>query len=143
MKNDFKGYAIYSQFGFVVISTILIGIFLGQKIDTIFKTSPVFLLIFLVLSIIASFLNFYFKVIKAFGDKKSINQNNYIHAINFVTETIFSLVLCTFLGNFFDKKYNTNNIFFIVFIIICIIFNILIFIKKFDVKSMFIFRRNK
>ncbi len=143
MKNDFRGYAIYSQFGFVIISTILIGIALGKKFDLIFNTEPIFLIIFLILSIISSFINFYFKVIKTFENKKPIKQNNYIHIINFIVETIFSFVLCIFLGDFFDKKYNKNNIFIVMFCIICLVFNILIFIKKFDVKSILIFRRKK
>lgn len=137
MKNNFKGYAIYSQFGFVVISTILICIFLGKKLDDIFSTSPIFLMIFLALSLIASFINFYFKVMKAFGEKNQICKNNYIYIFNFILEAFLSIILCIFLGKFLDEKFNTNNIFIVIFILSCIIFNILIFIKKFDFKSIF------
>lgn len=133
MNNDFKGYAIYSQFGFVVISTILIGMFIGQKLDNILGVSPLFLIIFLVLSLVSSFLNFYFKIIKIFQEKNAIQKTNYIHFLNFIIETIFSLILSIFLGDFFDKKYSTNYIFIIIFVISCTIFNILIFIKKFHI----------
>lgn len=59
MKNDFQGYAIYSQFGFIIITTVLIGIYFGKKLDAIFNTQPIFLLTFIILAIITGFINFF------------------------------------------------------------------------------------
>lgn len=140
MKNDFQGYAIYSQFGFIIITTVLIGIYLGKKLDAIFNTQPIFLLTFIILAIITGFINFFYKVMKSFNDEQSY-KNKYIHIVNFILETFSSIILCLFIGNFLDKKYNNNNFFTILFIFVTLIFNILIFIKKFKLKHKLTFGR--
>ncbi len=140
MKNDFQGYAIYSQFGFIIITTVLIGIYLGKKLDAIFNTQPIFLLTFIILAIITGFINFFYKVMKSFNDEQSY-KNKYIHIVNFILETFSSIILCFFIGNFLDKKYNNNNFFTILFIFVTLIFNILIFIKKFKLKHKLTFGR--
>nr|WP_317357442.1 AtpZ/AtpI family protein [uncultured Tyzzerella sp.] len=140
MKNDFQGYAIYSQFGFIIITTVLIGIYFGKKLDAIFNTQPIFLLTFIILAIITGFINFFYKVMKSFNDEQSY-KNKYIHIVNFILETFSSIILCFFIGNFLDKKYNNNNFFTILFIFVTLIFNILIFIKKFKLKHKLTFGR--
>lgn len=140
MKNDFKGYAIYSQFGFVIISSVIIGIFIGKKLDEIFNTSPLFLLIFIILSLISSFINFFFKIMKEFNDN-TLHKNKYIYTINFIVEIILLTFISFIIGNIIDKYYKLNNIFSVLFIIISISFNIFIFLKKFNIKFKLIFRR--
>lgn len=105
MKNDFQGYAIYSQFGFVIITSVVVGIFLGKKLDEIFNTSPIFLLVFIILGIMSSFINFFFKIMKQFDDSKYLNK--YIYIINFITESIFLVLICFIIGNVINNNYCT------------------------------------
>ncbi|WP_317366915.1 AtpZ/AtpI family protein [uncultured Tyzzerella sp.] len=141
MKNDFKGYVVYSQFGFVIITSILIGIFLGKKVDGILNTSPIFLLVFIILGMVSSFLNFYFKIMKSFSDNKSVTKNKYIYTANFIIESFSLIMICFIIGNLIDKAYKTNNIFTVLFILISIILNIFIFFKKFNFNYKLTFRR--
>ena len=141
MKNNFTGYAIYSQFGFVIITSVLLGIFIGKKLDEIFNTSPIFLLLFIILGIVSSFLNFFFKIMKKFGYDKPLTKNKYIYIANFIIESFTLIIICFFIGNIIDKSYKSNNIFTILFILISIIFNIFTFFKKFSFKYKLTFRR--
>lgn len=137
------GYAVYSQFGFVIITSVLLGIFIGKKLDEIFNTSPIFLLLFIILGIVSSFLNFFFKIMKTFGYDKTLTKNKYIYIANFIIESFSLIIICFLIGNIIDKSYKSDNIFTILFILISIIFNIFTFFKKFRFKYKLTFRRKK
>ncbi len=63
MKEDTRKYlrqvAMASTIGLQVALSIFIGLFIGYKLDSWFGTTPWLALIFLVLGIVAGFLNYY------------------------------------------------------------------------------------
>lgn len=55
--------AIYSQLGVSMVMCVVVGFIVGQFLDKIFSTSPVFLIIFIIIGIIASYRTL-FKILK-------------------------------------------------------------------------------
>ena len=64
-KNYYKnnGYSIGLKISLDLISSIIVGAFIGYGLDKIFLTKPVFFIIFLVLGIITGFYSL-FKTVK-------------------------------------------------------------------------------
>ena len=62
-NNKDNGYSIGLKISLDLISSILVGAFIGYGFDKVFSTKPVFFIIFLVLGIIAGFYSL-FKTMK-------------------------------------------------------------------------------
>ena len=62
-NNNNNGYSIGLKISLDLISSILVGTFIGYGLDKIFSTKPIFFIIFLVLGIITGFYSL-FKTIK-------------------------------------------------------------------------------
>ncbi len=62
--------ALITQVGISMVTPILLGLYIGKKLDGWLKTSPLFLLIFIILGIGASFTNLFKIVEKSSGNKK-------------------------------------------------------------------------
>ena len=56
---DTKNYSFALKLGVDFVSAIIVGIIIGYWCDKIFETSPLFLIIFIILGAIAGFLNVY------------------------------------------------------------------------------------
>ncbi len=65
-----KNLALVSQIGFTIITPILLGVYIGTKLDKWLKTSAVFLTIFIVMGVISGFLNAYKIIAKLNLDEK-------------------------------------------------------------------------
>lgn len=61
---------LITQVGISMTTPILLSLYIGKKLDEYFNKSPLFLLIFIVLGIAASFANLFKIVEKSSGDKK-------------------------------------------------------------------------
>lgn len=61
---------LITHVGVSMAAPILIGVYIGKKLDDFLKVSPLFLLIFIILGIAASFTNLFKIVEKSSGDKK-------------------------------------------------------------------------
>ncbi len=71
--KDSKGLenvVLITHVGVSMAAPILIGVYIGKKLDDFLKVSPLFLLIFIILGIAASFTNLFKIVEKSSGDKK-------------------------------------------------------------------------
>ena len=51
--------ALVSYIGIVMVTPILIGLFLGKWLDSKLNTQPIFLFVFIVIGVIAAFLNLF------------------------------------------------------------------------------------
>lgn len=65
-----ENYVLITQVGLSMVIPILLGVYIGKKLDDHFNESPLFLLIFIMIGIIASFANLFKIVGKSSGDKK-------------------------------------------------------------------------
>ena len=65
-----KNLALVSQIGFTIITPILLGVYIGTKLDKWLKPSAVFLTIFIVMGVISGFLNAYKIIAKLNLDEK-------------------------------------------------------------------------
>ena len=65
-----KNLALVSQIGFTIITPILLGVYIGTKLDKWLKTSAIFLTIFIVMGVISGFLNAYKIIAKLNFDKE-------------------------------------------------------------------------
>ena len=54
-----SGYSLGLKISMDLVSSIIVGILIGLGADKIFSTKPIFFIIFLLLGIIAGFLNLY------------------------------------------------------------------------------------
>ena len=63
INNNSNGYSIGLKISLDLMSSILVGAFIGYGLDKVFSTKPVFFIIFLVLGIITGFYSL-FKTIK-------------------------------------------------------------------------------
>lgn len=54
-KKILSGLAIYGQLGVSMVMCVVVGFFTGKFLDNFFSTSPVFLIIFIIIGIIASY----------------------------------------------------------------------------------------
>ena len=68
-KNDEKrevisNFALVSQLGIIMVTTIFISVLIGIYLDKWFKTTFIFTLIFSVLGVLAAFRNMYYQVMK-------------------------------------------------------------------------------
>lgn len=74
VSNNFgtmKGLAMVSQLGFMMVVPFIAGVFIGNFIDKHLKTSPLFLIICILLFGVSAFVNFYKIAIKSSGIDKS------------------------------------------------------------------------
>ena len=55
----FKNLALITQIGFMFITTILLSIFLGNKIDSIFNSGIIFKIIFIIFGVASGFISVY------------------------------------------------------------------------------------
>ena len=62
-NNNVNGYSIGLKISLDLMSSILVGAFIGYGLDKVFSTKPVFFIIFLVLGIITGFYSL-FKTMK-------------------------------------------------------------------------------
>ena len=58
-----RDFAYISSFGFLMAGSILFGYFTGNFLDGYFDTSPIFLVLFIILGIVGGFME-YLKIIK-------------------------------------------------------------------------------
>ena len=68
-KNDEKrevisNFALVSQLGIIMVTTIFISVLIGLYLDKWFQTTFIFTLIFSVLGVLAAFRNMYYQVMK-------------------------------------------------------------------------------
>ncbi len=63
-------FALVSQIGIMMVIPIILGVWLGSKIDNKLGTGPLFLIIFMILGVGASFRNIYLIVYKQFEKKE-------------------------------------------------------------------------
>lgn len=68
-NNYKKNMLAYSSVGLVFPISIAVGLFIGYFLDSLFKTSPVLLIIFTLYGVAAGFYNF-FKIVKKDGKRK-------------------------------------------------------------------------
>lgn len=61
---------LVTQVGIGIAVPILLSLYIGKKLDEHFNTAPLFLLIFIIIGIAASFANLFKLVEKSSGDKK-------------------------------------------------------------------------
>ncbi len=61
---------LITQVGISMTTPILLSLYIGKKLDGYFNKSPLFLLIFIVLGIMASFTNLFKIIEKSSGDNK-------------------------------------------------------------------------
>ena len=62
-NNNNNGYSIGLKISLDLMSSILVGAFIGYGLDKVFSTKPIFFIVFLVLGIITGFYSL-FKTIK-------------------------------------------------------------------------------
>ncbi len=63
-------FALVSQIGIMMVIPIVLGVWLGNLIDTKLGTGALFLIIFMILGIGAAFRNVYYTVYKQFEKKE-------------------------------------------------------------------------
>lgn len=68
-KSALKNLALISQIGISMIAPILLGLWIGGKIDKWLSTSSIFSIIFMLLGVGGAFMNL-FKITGAFKDKR-------------------------------------------------------------------------
>ncbi len=64
--------ASVGSFGFLMAGAILFGYFFGNYLDDYFGTSPIFLILFLVLGIVGGFME-YLKILKKVINNKTLS----------------------------------------------------------------------
>lgn len=69
-KKGMENVILITQVGINMVTPILLGLYIGKKLDGWLNTSPLLLLIFVVLGIGASFTNLFKTVEKSQGNKK-------------------------------------------------------------------------
>lgn len=73
MPKKLKGLenvVLVTQVGITMAAPVIIGLYIGKKLDEYFNKSPLFLLIFIVIGIIASFTNLFKLIEKSSGNHK-------------------------------------------------------------------------
>lgn len=65
-----ENFVLVTQVGITMAAPIMIGLYIGKKLDAYFNKSPLFLLIFIVIGIIASFTNLFKLIEKSSGNQK-------------------------------------------------------------------------
>ena len=58
-KSNWYYFGLIMQLGLVIVACILVGLAIGIFLDKVFKTQGVFVVIFLIMGIIAGFMNAY------------------------------------------------------------------------------------
>ena len=69
-KKGLENLALITQVGISMVTPILVGLYIGKKLDDWLNKSPLFLLIFIIIGIGASFTNLFKTVEKSSGNKK-------------------------------------------------------------------------
>ncbi|MCK4738694.1 MAG: AtpZ/AtpI family protein [Deltaproteobacteria bacterium] len=81
-KTDLKAFAALSTMGIAMVLTTLLGLLTGYYFDKWFGTTPLFLIVFLILGIIAGFKNL-FVTVKRYGldtDTKDVLEDGSEHS---------------------------------------------------------------
>ena len=65
-----ENFVLVTQVGINMAVPVLLGLYIGKKLDDWLNKSPLFLFIFIVLGIAASFTNLFKTIEKTSGDKK-------------------------------------------------------------------------
>ena len=79
MKKDndyntlFRAYAVYSGVSLQLVATVVVGWLVGQYVDSFFNTTPLFLIIGVILGMFVGFYMVY-KLIKAHEEKKDLKK---------------------------------------------------------------------
>lgn len=63
-------FALVSQIGITMVIPIVLGVWLGGKLDSKLGTKGLFLIVFILLGVASGFRNVYFLVYKRFDNKK-------------------------------------------------------------------------
>ena len=69
-RKGLENFALITQVGISMVTPILVGLYIGKKLDDWLNKSPLFLLIFIIIGIGASFTNLFKTVEKSSGNKK-------------------------------------------------------------------------
>ena len=69
-RKGLENFALITQVGISMVTPILVGLYIGKKLDEWLNKSPLFLLIFIIIGIGASFTNLFKTVEKSSGNKK-------------------------------------------------------------------------
>lgn len=59
LEKSFRSFALFGSFGFMMAASILVGYFIGSYLDNKLGTTPWFLLVCLLLSVIGAFIEFF------------------------------------------------------------------------------------
>jgi ATP synthase protein I len=73
--NRMKRYLRFSSVGLEMGLSVLVGLFIGQQLDTYFGTEPWLLLLFLLFGMIAGFRSLY-RLLKALGRNERNERND-------------------------------------------------------------------
>lgn len=65
-----ENFVLVTQIGIAMATPIMIGLYIGKRLDEYLNKSPLFLLIFIVIGIIASFTNLFKLIEKSSGNQK-------------------------------------------------------------------------
>ncbi len=65
-----ENFVLVTQVGISMAAPILLSLYIGKRLDEHFNRSPLFLLIFIVIGIIASFTNLFKLIEKSSGNQK-------------------------------------------------------------------------
>jgi len=57
--HPLENLALISQIGIAMITPIIMGLYLGKLIDNKFNTQPIFLFVFIIMGVIAGFMNIF------------------------------------------------------------------------------------
>lgn len=57
--HPLENLALISQIGITMITPIIMGLYLGKLIDNKFNTQPIFLFVFIIMGVIAGFMNIF------------------------------------------------------------------------------------
>ncbi|MCK9268569.1 MAG: AtpZ/AtpI family protein [Alkaliphilus sp.] len=69
-RKGLENFALITQVGMSMVIPILLGVYIGKKLDDWLNKSPLFLLIFIVIGVAAAFTNLFKVIEKTSGDKK-------------------------------------------------------------------------
>lgn len=62
--------AVLSSVGLALVLSTLIGLGIGLMLDKWFKTKPIFMIVFLIIGIVAGFLNIFRTVLSEYDNKR-------------------------------------------------------------------------
>lgn len=63
-REILRNFVMITQIGILMVTTVMVSMFIGMFLDKVFKTEPIWLLVFSLLGIMAAFRNMYYYVMK-------------------------------------------------------------------------------